>query len=162
MDQMRIVLGIKNLHWNDADQSVMIADVLFEGMETAGYAAFVISSNDVTAHGRDLWAKANAGDYGEIGPYVAPAPEIEDYRLAIDAHVNATARSRDYNDAATLAGYVASTVPTWTADASAFVAWRDAVWVHTFTELDKVMTGQRPQPSVEDFIAELPAIVWPA
>lgn len=92
---------------------------------------------------------------------LTPSPGIDDYRLAIDLHVNATARSRDYNDAATLAGYAASTVPPWAVDASAFVAWRDAVWVHTFTELDKVQHGQRPQPSVEDFIAELPVIAWP-
>lgn len=38
------------------------------------------------------------------------------------------------------------------------VAWRDAVWAHAFAELGKVQHGQRPQPTVEDFIAELPVI----
>lgn len=91
-----------------------------------------------------------------------PTLGIDDYRLAIDAHVNATARSRDYNDAATLAGYERSTVPEWMAEAKAFIEWRDRVWVYTRSELAKVQHGQRPQPSVEDFIAELPVIAWPA
>lgn len=47
---------------------------------------------------------------------------------AIDAHVDSVARAAGYNGAAALAGYVASTVPDWAAEARAFVAWRDTVW----------------------------------
>lgn len=93
-----------------------------------------------------------------------PTPEqiIEMFRLAIQGHVDATARSRNYDSGTSLAGYVASTNPTWAAEAQAFVAWRDAVWLYAYVELDKVTGGQREAPTVEDFIAELPELVWPS
>lgn len=39
----------------------------------------------------------------------------------------------------------------------------DAVWSYAYAELDKV-TAEPPErdvPSIEDFIAELPAMSWP-
>ncbi|PLT91417.1 hypothetical protein BMJ34_26045, partial [Sinorhizobium medicae] len=33
---------------------------------------------------------------------------------------------------------------------------------YSTAELVKVLAGERPQPSVEEFMAELPAFVWPA
>lgn len=92
---------------------------------------------------------------------IRPAsPSLDDYRVAIDAHVNDVARAQDYNDAATLAGYVNSTVPQWASDAATFVGWRDQVWVYAFAELAKVQAAQREQPSVPSFLAELPDINW--
>lgn len=93
-----------------------------------------------------------------------PTPEeiIEGFRLAIQSHVDAAAQSKNYDSGNSLAGYVASTNPTWAAEAQAFVAWRDAVWIYAYAELDKVTGGQREAPSVEDFIAELPEMVWPS
>lgn len=84
------------------------------------------------------------------------------FQRAIQQHVDQTARERDYSDGAALAGYVASTVEPWAGEASAFVAWRDAVWLYAFTELTKVQNGERTVPSVAEFIGELPAIEWPA
>lgn len=99
---------------------------------------------------------------------VEPEPEpptqeevIASFRWAIQGHIDATARSKNYDSGTSLAGYVASTNPVWAAEAQAFVAWRDAVWVYAYTELDKVTSGQRAVPDVEDFITELPAMVWP-
>lgn len=40
------------------------------------------------------------------------------------------------------------------------VAWRDAVWLYAYAELDKVMASEREQPSVDEFIGELPVIEW--
>jgi hypothetical protein len=39
---------------------------------------------------------------------------------------------------------------------------RDQVWVHAFKDLDKVLNGQREQPTIEAFLEELPNIEWPA
>lgn len=89
------------------------------------------------------------------------AATIELFRTAIQAHVDQTAQSRLYDSGNSLASYVASTNTIWAAEAAAFVAWRDAVWLHAYADLDKVMAGEREQPSVEDFIGELPAIEWP-
>lgn len=90
-----------------------------------------------------------------------PQRQIEDFRAAIQRHVDATARARSYDSGASCASYLGSTVTTWANEAAAFVAWRDAVWVHAYLELDKVTAGQRPQPTIAELLAELPAIAWP-
>ena len=91
-----------------------------------------------------------------------PALTAEDFRLAIDAHVEATAQAWGYNGAAHIAGYAASTVPLWRAEAAAFIAWRDAVWVQVITRLAAVQAGQQPPPaSIPALIATLPAAVRP-
>lgn len=91
----------------------------------------------------------------------AQAELLETFRAAIQSHVDETARSRNYDSGNSLAGHVASTNEAWATEAQAFIAWRDAVWAYAYAELDKVTNGQREAPSVEDFIAELPAMVWP-
>ena len=92
----------------------------------------------------------------------AQAALLESFRAAIQAHVDATAQGRAYDSGNSLASYVASTNAAWAAEAQAFVAWRDAIWSHTYTELDKVQNGERSAPETpEAFIAELPEIEWP-
>ena len=91
----------------------------------------------------------------------APPPTLEDYRRGIQGFVDETARQRQYDGGTSCASYANSTNATWAAEANAFIVWRDAVWVYSFAELDKVQSGQREQPTVAAFIAELPALVWP-
>lgn len=98
-------------------------------------------------------------DDAELGP--VPAPGIDAYRSAIQIHVDATAQQRSYDSGVICSSYVVSTDPAWAAEAQAFVAWRDAVWAYAYSELAKVQAGTRPQPSVTDILAELPAIAWP-
>lgn len=92
----------------------------------------------------------------------ARAHLVEQFRTAIQAHVDGAAQSRRYDSGNSLASYVASTDPAWAAEAQTFVAWRDGVWRYAYAELDRVLTGERQQPTVEDFLKELPAMVWPA
>lgn len=90
----------------------------------------------------------------------AQAGAVERFRAAIQSHVDASAIAKNYDSGNSLASYVSSTNPEWASEATAFVAWRDAVWAYAYAELDRVMAGEREQPSVEDFIGELPVIVW--
>ena len=76
--------------------------------------------------------------------------------------VGNAARSKGYNSAAHLSGYATSTVPTWAAEAKAFVAWRDQVWLTAIEILRQVTAGEIEQPTIEDLIASLPVIDWPA
>lgn len=98
----------------------------------------------------------------EPAAFAPPPISINDYRRAIQAHVDMTAQARNYDSGLTCASYVGSTNPEWAQEAAAFVAWRDAVWVYAFAELDKVQSDQRPQPSVAEIIAELPSMAWPS
>lgn len=96
--------------------------------------------------------------YGQPGPVLTTG----DYADAIQAHVDAVAKARSYAHGVALASYVTSTIPVWAAEAQAFLAWRDAIWVYAHTELAKVLAAEREQPTVAAFIAELPTIEWPA
>lgn len=84
------------------------------------------------------------------------------FRQAVQAHIDAKAQERQYDNGLSLATYVTSAIQPWAIEATAFVAWRDLVWGHALAELDKVMAGEREQPSVEELISELPVIAWPA
>ncbi|MDK4729352.1 hypothetical protein [Rhizobium phaseoli] len=87
---------------------------------------------------------------------------LADYAAAIQSHVDAVAKSREFNDGVTAATYLTSTIPRWKADAEVFVVWRDTVWAYSYGELDKVRNGARQQPAIDAFINELPVIEWPA
>lgn len=94
-------------------------------------------------------------------PDPIPPATVQDYQNAIQSLVDEAARSMQFNDGVTMASYAASTVGPWAAQAQAFIAWRDNVWQYAYSELAKVQTKKRKQPSVQDFLQELPAIVWP-
>jgi hypothetical protein len=94
-------------------------------------------------------------------PPAPPLPTITDYENAIQNLVDSTAREKQFRDGVTLASYTASTKPKWAAEAQAFVAWRDNVWFYAYGELAKVQGGQRPQPTVEQFLGEIAPIAWP-
>jgi hypothetical protein len=89
----------------------------------------------------------------------ATAAAVARITAAIDAHVEAQARALGYNSAAHLASYTASTVPGWAAEATAFVAWRDAVWIAAYgLQDDHARAGTLPTPDAA--VAALPA--WQA
>lgn len=87
----------------------------------------------------------------------AQARLIEQFRVAIQSYVDETAKARNYDSGVSLASYTSSTNAVWAAEATAFVAWRDAVWDYAYSELDRVVGGGRPVPTIDDFIAELPS-----
>lgn len=91
----------------------------------------------------------------------AAADSLLAFERAIQAHIDAVAQSRSYRHGDALASYAGSSVPTWAAEAAAFVAWRDAVWLYAHAQLAAVQAQEREQPTVEGLIAELPEIVWP-
>ncbi len=92
---------------------------------------------------------------------VSALPTLDDYQRAVQRHVDAAAKSRGYDSAATCASYITSTVPLWAAEATAFVDWRDAVWVAVLARMAGVQAGQEPAPSIADLIADLPVLDWP-
>jgi len=97
----------------------------------------------------------------------AKQPEVQaallaGFRAAVQDHLDAKARERQYDNGHTLASYVTSTNATWAAEAQAFVAWRDAVWTYALAELDRVQGKEREVPTVDAFIAELPSLEWEA
>lgn len=87
---------------------------------------------------------------------------IDDYKRAIQDHIDAVARAKDYDSGISLASYKGSPVSEYAADAEAFTSWRDPLWPIVFEILASVQAGEIPQPTIDVLIAELPAMVWPA
>lgn len=82
-----VFTAVKDLHYADAQHTVINATVTFEGL---GTMPFSCTSTDVEAHGQALYARALAGDFGEIAPYAAPAATDESARTWRDAEIVAS------------------------------------------------------------------------
>lgn len=93
-----------------------------------------------------------------------PAPSVESikrmYEDAVQAHLDSTAQSRDYDNTYTCLSYLNSTDEIWKREANAFNAWRDSVWRKCHEILNAFIAGQIEQPTVADVIAQLPVIDW--
>lgn len=92
-------------------------------------------------------------------------PPFEDVRAqfvaAVQAHLDATARTRNYDGILSACSYATSTHLPFSTEGQAAVDWRDAVWLYCYAELAKVEAGTRTIPaSPEAFIAELPSVIW--
>ena len=61
--------------WNNEEHTAIHLTVKFE--EINEDLSFNATSYDPEAHGRDLYERAKAGEFGEIKPYVAPPAPIQ-------------------------------------------------------------------------------------
>lgn len=62
----------KNPRYASADESAVNLSVKFE--EFTDEMPFTATAHDVEDYGRDLYARAVAGEFGIVAPYVAKAP----------------------------------------------------------------------------------------
>lgn len=117
--------------------------------------------SEAPAYPHTVTSESEAPVSGRLEVARTYAPDKSAYQSAIEAHVDAVAGQRQYTDAVSIATYVSSTNEQWAAEASAFIAWRDSVWLYAFAELAKAEGGQRTIPTIDEFIGELPVIEWP-
>ena len=96
---------------------------------------------------------------------VVPASEtavVAMFEQAVQARLNSTAFSRGYDSIATAISYAEEpAVPKFQNDGKAFRAWRSLVWAYAYEQLAAVKAGDRTQPTVEDFLLELPELELP-
>jgi len=99
-----------------------------------------------------------------LRPYglALPAPSIDDYKNAVQAHIDAVARKKDYENGFALASYVTDPKTEYASAAQTFVNWRSSVWGDAFETLAAVQSGAIPQPTIPELIAMLPAPPWPS
>ncbi|UHS61061.1 hypothetical protein HRR99_05800 [Agrobacterium vaccinii] len=110
----------------------------------------VVSSSVQMVNGLPTWV-----DVIEAVPVT-----LDDYKAAFDNHLDAVAHSKGYDNRLTIATYTGSTNPVWAGEAAAYLAWRDAALASMFAQLAAVEAGG-DAPTVEEFLAALPAIEWP-
>ena len=80
---------------------------------------------------------------------------------AVQRHMDDTAQTRGYDGIVSLCSYATSTDATFSAEGQAGVQWRDNAWVTCYQILDDVKAGNRPIPTEDKLIAELPILTWP-
>ena len=85
---------------------------------------------------------------------------IKEYEAAIDNLLLTTANSRGYDSAYTCLSYLQSSNAIWKTEAEAFNTWRDACWVKAHEILNQWQAGEIEQPTVEEVLAQMPAIGW--
>lgn len=115
------------------------------------------------SNGKLIGADANGRPVLQDPPPLTYAQEFELFRAAIQQHLDAAAVAAGYDDIKTAVTYADEpVVPKFQQEGQAFRAWRSLCWAYGYTQLDAVEAGQRPKPTVEALIAELPALVLPS
>lgn len=78
---------------------------------------------------------------------------------AVTAHLNAVAQAMGYDDLRTAVTYADEpSVPRFQHEGRALRACRSVAWAACLAMLDAVRDSTRPQPSIDDVIAALPAL----
>lgn len=100
-----------------------------------------------------------------ITPPPPPPPTMEEIKdsiiAAVQFHLDAVARSRNYDGILSLCTYATSTDPAFSAEGQAGVAWRDACWRTCYEGFAGVLAGNMPMPTPEESVAALPPMLWP-
>lgn len=121
-----------------------------------------------TIPGLDLIDAEQGGSIGDLWdgqaftPPVPPAPTIAEYQAAAQQYLDSKARERNYDGILSLCSYAVSTDPQFGPEGQAGVQWRDDVWAACYTLLAEVQAQTRPVPTLDEFRALLPPLVWPA
>ena len=107
-------------------------------------------------------------DYGPLpdGFSDAPPPPTREEQMAaldraVAARLDDFARSAGYDNIISAASYAASGNSKFRAEAEFAVFVRDATWLTAFKIFAAIDAGERPMPTQEDFLAELPELTWP-
>lgn len=84
------------------------------------------------------------------------------YEQAVQSKLDAAAQANGYDSISTAISYAEEpAVPKFENDGKAFRAWRSRVWAYAYEQLAAVKGGERTQPSVDEFLQELPALELP-
>jgi len=87
---------------------------------------------------------------------------IQEYIQILEAHYDAAAQERNYDNRVTCALRAGMVGSPFQPEGLAFGVWMDTCNATAYQILAEVKEGKRAAPSKEEFLALLPALVWPA
>lgn len=73
---MLILTDVAEPRWANIESTAINMLVQFQGL--ASPIPFTASPDDVEAHGRDIFARASSGEFGEVAPYEPPPAPTEE------------------------------------------------------------------------------------
>lgn len=129
---------------------------------------FVMVENDGTISYWDasLGTQPTQAQIDAVMPQATMAAMKDEFTMAVQAYLDATARRKGYDDALSASRYAAITdtstpfrLQCKTEGVEMLTLVTDC-WAYCYQELAKVMAGARTVPSVPDFINELPKLNW--
>ena len=82
---------------------------------------------------------------------------VGQFETAIQAHLDNQAKAKGYDDINTACAYAGAPNP-FQAEAKSFITLRGNTWAYCYGELEKVKTGKRKMPTIEQIISELPVL----
>jgi hypothetical protein len=98
----------------------------------------------------------------EAAPEPTPDQVLAGFLHSIQSLLDAPARQLGYDSIASAITYAEEpSAPKFQVEGQAFRAWRSLVWAYSYDQLAKVEAGQRPQPTIEQFLSELPPLDLP-
>lgn len=84
------------------------------------------------------------------------------FEQAVQTKLDEAAKGRGYDGISTAISYAEEpAVPKFQGDGKAFRAWRSLVWAYAYEQLAAVKAGDRQQPTVDEFLEELPSLDLP-
>ena len=78
----------------------------------------------------------------------------------IDQYIDSVAQAKGYDNRMTCMARASFTGP-FQAEGIAFGQWMDSCYLVAFQIMAEVQAGTRPMPTLDEVIAEFPAMVWP-
>lgn len=91
-------------------------------------------------------------------PEDVKADKLKSFELAIKSHLDDEAKAKGYESILSVCTYAGYTNP-YQLEGQSFIQWRGLVWEYYYTELAKIEAGSRTEPSIEEFILELPVYI---
>ncbi|MFM9926892.1 hypothetical protein VLK31_28170 [Variovorax sp. H27-G14] len=95
-----------------------------------------------------------------VPPIVVRPLTMADVQKAVQERLDEFARTRNYDSILSACTYVTSAVPKFKAEGEAAIQARDAAWHACYGILTEVQGGARPMPTLDEVLAELPALLW--
>ena len=151
------------IQWRDGQGHMEFADDLNHPIsgselyaeEVAPYVAlWTAEKNRLAALAAEAAARSEA-------EYNSPEAAQARFTAAIQSHLDAWAQTRNYDGIMSACTYATSTVEKFRAEGQRAVELRDATWAAGYAIMDSVLSGQRPMPSLDEVMAELPPLLWP-
>ena len=66
--------AVRNCKWATEDHSSIECEVFFDDINSEEWSPFGANPTDHYEHGREIFAKAVAGEFGEVAEYIPPPP----------------------------------------------------------------------------------------